>query len=42
MKKMKELVPVPESPTQYCTLLLSLFVILRQSDSLVEEKMVNY
>ena len=30
------------SPTQYCALLLILFVTLRQGDSLVEEKVVNY
>ena len=30
------------SPTQYCALLVNLFVTLRQSDSSVEEKMVNY
>ena len=30
------------SPTQYCALLLNLFVTLRQSDSSVEEKVVNY
>ena len=30
------------SPNQYCALLVNLFVTLRQSDSSVEEKMVNY
>ena len=30
------------SPTQYCALLVNLFVKLQQSDSLVEEKMANY
>ena len=30
------------SPTQYCALLVNLFVTLRQSDLSVEEKMVNY
>ena len=30
------------SPAQYCALLVNLFVTLRQTDSLVEEKMVNY
>ena len=30
------------SPTQYCALLVNLFVTLRQCDSLVEEKIVNY
>ena len=35
---MKELV----YPTQYCALLVNLFVTLRQTDSSVEEKMVNY
>ena len=30
------------SPTQYCALLINLLVTLQQSDSLVEEKMVNY
>ena len=29
-------------PTQYCALLVNLFVTLRQSDSSVEEKNVNY
>ena len=30
------------SRTQYCALLLNLFVTLPQSDSSVEEKVVNY
>ena len=30
------------SRTQYCALLLNLFVTLRQSDSSVEEKVVSY
>ena len=30
------------SSTQYCALLVNLLVTLRESDSLVEEKMVNY
>ena len=29
------------SPTHYCALLVNLFVTLPQSDSSVEEKMVN-
>ena len=29
-------------PTQYCALLLNLFVTLRQSQSSAEEQMVNY
>ena len=30
------------SLTQYCALLVNLLVTLRQSDSLIEEKMLNY
>ena len=30
------------SHPQYCALLVNLFVTLRQSDSSVDEKMVNY
>ena len=30
------------STTQYCALLVNLFLTLRESDSSVEEKMVNY
>ena len=30
------------SPTQYCALLVNLLVTLRQGDSSVDEKMVNY
>ena len=30
------------SSTQYCALLVNLLVTLREGDSLVEKKMVNY
>ena len=32
----------PTQYSQYCALLVNLFVTLQQSDSSVEEKMVNY
>ena len=38
-EKMKELV---YPPTEYCALLVNLFLTFCERDSLVEEKMVNY